>query len=160
MGTYFGNLLSMENKEFKKLLNEIAVKSGFEPAFGGWLKESKDCIIIFALQKSNFGNFYYLNIKVYVNGVFGISYVKNKNLLKDVGNIFSRQPAEYDTVFNLEDQLSDSERKNKLQEFFVNFLIPFCDKALTRKGIQELGDSGQIYVLPAVKEELERMSME
>jgi len=49
----------MENKEFKKLFDIIARNHGFESAFGGWFKESNECIVVLDLQKSNFGNYYY-----------------------------------------------------------------------------------------------------
>lgn len=150
----------MENNNFKKLLNEIAVKSGFESAFGGWFKESNECIVVLGLQKSNFGNYYDINVKTYIQGVFKNQYVKSKDLVKkDVGNIFTCQPSLYNVVFDLESSISDDERKQKLEEFFVDFLIPFCDNALTKAGIKILEKREQIYLLPAVKEELERMSI-
>ena len=66
----------MESKDFRKLFNEIAKNNGFEPAFGGWFKESDECIVALYLQKSNFGNYYELNIKTFVQGLFGNLYKK------------------------------------------------------------------------------------
>ena len=60
----------MDNTEFKKQFGEIAKASRFDRAFGGWFKESNETIIVLELQKSNFGNYYQLNIKVFIQGFF------------------------------------------------------------------------------------------
>lgn len=152
--------LPKENNNFKKLLNEIAVKSGFESAFGGWFKESNECIAVLGLQKSNFGNNYYLNIKTYIQGIFGISYLKNSDLVKkDMGDILMRQPKDYDLIFDMDSLIDDNERKQKLEELFVDFVIPYSDKTLSLAGINELAKNEKIPLYPAVKKELERMSI-
>lgn len=148
------------NKNFKKLLNEIAVESGFEPAFGGWVKESNEFIIILELQKSNLGNYYYLNIKLYIKGLFGMIRCVNKELVKiDMGDLFTRQPVQYDAIFNLEDLVGNDERARKLEEFFIDFLIPFGNKAMTKAGIKELVGNKQLGLFPATKIELEKMNI-
>lgn len=48
----------MENKEFKKMFNEVAKSYGFESSFGGWFKDSAEGIVVLDLQKSNFGNYF------------------------------------------------------------------------------------------------------
>lgn len=81
----------MDSKEFKKLFGEVAKSNGFERAFGGWFKDSVESIVVLDLQKSNFGDYYEMNIKIYVQGIFGNSYSKNKDLVKkDTGDIFIR----------------------------------------------------------------------
>lgn len=148
----------MENKDFKKLFGSIANEFGFESAFDGWFKESEECIMALGLQKSGYGNYYYLNIKIYIQGVFGKNYIKSKDLVKkNVGNIFRRQPKEYQAALNLEDSIGDDKRKQELQKLFSNFLVPFSEKALTKSGIRTLFESGEISLLPAVKEELVRL---
>jgi hypothetical protein len=68
----------MDNKEFKSVFNKIACKHNFEKIFGGWFMESRECILMLELQKSNFCNLYYLNIRLYIQGCFGKQYVKSK----------------------------------------------------------------------------------
>jgi hypothetical protein len=90
----------MKSKEFKKLFGEVAKSNKFESAFGGWFKDSTESTIVLDLQKSNFGDYYELNIKIFVQGMFGNNYSRSKNLVKrDVGNIFRRQPPEYKSAF-------------------------------------------------------------
>ncbi len=43
----------MDNKNFKKKFNDIAKFHGFESLFGGWFKESPECIFVIELMKFN-----------------------------------------------------------------------------------------------------------
>ena len=150
----------MNSKEYRKVFNTIAQENGFEKAFGGWFKESQECILVLDLQKSNFGDYYEMNIKVFVQGAFGNSYVKNKNLVKkDIGDIFTRQPAALRDVLIFDDvQMTDEERIKNTQKLFNEFVIPFVQKALFIRGIKELEQEKKIFILPAVKQELEKLS--
>ncbi len=78
----------MDNIEFKKLFGAIAKSKGFEKAFGGWFKESTNCIVVLDLNKSNYSNYYQLMIKIYIQNIFGIRYIKNKDLIKDSVDVF------------------------------------------------------------------------
>ena len=145
----------MDSKEFKNVFSEIAKENGFEKSFGGWFIESSESIIVLDLQKSNFGDYYELNIKIYVQGIFGNSYSKNKDLVKkDTGDIFRRHPPEYKDVFNFDASMVDDKRKQRLEELFKEFIKPFTDKALSRQGLKELEAQEKIFLLPAVKAEL------
>ncbi|HEY1202248.1 MAG TPA: DUF4304 domain-containing protein, partial [Niastella sp.] len=123
----------MDNKEFKNIFAEIAKVNNFHKAFNGWFKESVEAIIVLNLQKSNFGNYYDLNIKIYVHGVFGGHYVKSKELINDVGHIFRRQPREYNDVFALDVAMDDAGRIKRLEQLFSEFINPYTDKASSRR---------------------------
>jgi hypothetical protein len=40
----------MDCKEFKNLFNEVVKANDFKKAFGGWYKESQECIVILQLS--------------------------------------------------------------------------------------------------------------
>jgi hypothetical protein len=145
----------METTDFKKIFGEIAKENGFERAHEGWFKESPEVILVLDLQKSNFGNNYYLNIKLFIQGTFGNTYSKSKKLVKtDGGNIFLRQPDNYSNLLNLDVSLEESDRKEGLRKMFSEFITPFSNKTNTKEGIKELHKKGELFILPAVKEEL------
>lgn len=145
----------MNSKEFKKLFGEVAKSNDFESAFGGWFKDSAESIVVPDLQKSNFGDYYEMNIKIFIQGMFGSSYSRSKDLVKrDIGNIFTRQPPEYKSVFDFDEPMDDDKRKEKLKQLFSKFIVSFSDKALSKSGKRELAKKGEITLLPAVKEEL------
>ena len=41
----------MESKEFKNVFEKVAKANNFEKAFGGWFKESTECIVVLCFQK-------------------------------------------------------------------------------------------------------------
>lgn len=145
----------MDSKEFKNIFDQTAQRNGFEKAFGGWFNESPECIVVLDLQKSNYGDYYELNIKIFVQGMFGNNYTKSKDLVKKhTGDIFTRQPNNYKDVLDFDTSMDDVKRKERLESLFSEFIIPFTNKALTRAGIKELAEQEKIFLLPAVKEEL------
>lgn len=44
----------MNSKDFKKLFGEVAKSNGFESAFGGWFRDSAECIIVLKSAKIKF----------------------------------------------------------------------------------------------------------
>lgn len=151
--------IKMNNKDFKQIFSRIAKSKGFENIFDGWVKSSVENIIVLNLQKSNFGNYYEMNIKVYIQDLFGYNYSKNKDIVKkDIGDVFRRQPPEYNPIFNLEYPLTDWERTERLATMFDEFIMPFTNKALYKLGILELAEKDEIVLLPAVKNELVKLT--
>lgn len=97
-----------------------------------------------------------MNIKVYVQGIFGNKYTKHKNLVKrESGDIFRRQPSDYNDVFDFDTQMNDGKREERLKNLFGEFIVPFTNKALSREGLKYLEVEEEISLLPAVKKELE-----
>jgi len=145
----------MNNKDFKIFFDGIAKINGFAKAFGGWFIESPETIVVLDLQKSNFGNYYQLIIKVYVQGVFGRTYVMSKDLVKkEIGNIRSGEPNEYSRIFDFENQLSPNDRRELLILLFDNHIRPFTEKALSRAGIIDMYQNENMFLLESIKGEL------
>ena len=149
----------MESKEFKKVFEKVAKANNFEKAFGGWFKESTECIVVLCLQKSNFGDYYELNIKIFIQGMSGNKYTRSKDLVKkNVGDVFTRQPSDYSNVLDFDISMDEGKRIEKLESLFRGFIVPFTDMALSRLGLRELAKEGKIFLLPAVKEGLTILS--
>jgi hypothetical protein len=148
----------METKDFRKLFKDLAKKNGFESAFNGWFKQSEECIFTMELIRSNFGRYYMIDLKIHVQGTFGNHYnIKDKSLLRNVGNFCSRTPKQFDAALDLEQEMEDAERTQRLESLFQDFVAPFSEKALTIHGINELIEKEELYLLPAVKEELAKL---
>ena len=151
----------METKDFKALFSAVAAQNGFLSAFGGWFAESPECIIALDLQKSNYGNYFELNFKVYVQGMFGNTYTKSKDLLKKgTGDVFTRPSNQFRDALNLDGPTDQLERERKLAALFTEFVVPIATQARTRSGLRALGVSGKVFLLPAVESELRRLSGE
>jgi hypothetical protein len=143
----------MDSKEFKKLFGGVAKSNGFESAFGGWFKDSTESIVVLELQKSSFANSNYLNVKVFIQGAFDRTYTPNKDLMKSSMGHITNQIRDKE-ILDFDEPIDDKERKDKLEQLFSKFIVPFSDKALSKLGIRELAEKGEITLLPAVKEEL------
>lgn len=145
----------MDSKEFKTVFGEVAKAHDFKKAFSGWYKESPECIAVLELQKSNFGDYYQLNIKIFIQGVFDRTYLPSKDLIKSsMGHVNFSETKEYKNIFDFDEPMDDSIRKERLEELFQNHIVPFTDKTLSKLGIRELAEKGEIFLLSAIKEEL------
>ena len=149
----------MNLKVLKRTFAEITKSIGLETKFGGFVKETEEVIIVLSFQKSNYSSQVYLNIKLYIQGVFGKNYQLSREMVvNDVGDVFRRAPKDYDQIFDLGSGLSDNERIEQLKAFVDEFLSGFIQQASTVKGIMLLAEQGELYLLPAVKSALKKIS--
>lgn len=148
----------MNSKEFKALFGEVAKVNGFKKAFGGWFKDGPECISVLELQKSSFGDYYQLLIKIFIQGAFERTYMPNKDLIKSsMGHINSNETKAYKDVLDFDEPMKDNIRIELLEELFQNHIVPFTNKTQSRVNIKVLAEDGEIFLLPAVKEELEKI---
>ena len=147
----------MESKDLKKVIGEVAKRNCFKLVNSNWVKESEETIMVLNLQKSNFSNKYYLNIRVFIKGLFDKFIKIDKTVLKnDTGDVFRRTPPEFDPVLDLENDIELSLRIEEIEKLFNSFIIPFSYDALSIKGLLDLYRRNQINLLPAVKDALEK----
>ena len=145
----------MENQKFKTIFNNISTNYGFEKKYGSWLKKSEECLIVLELQKSNYGNYYQLNIKVFIQGLFEKSHKLSKDLVKTATPaVLGGELSSHRDIFDLDKKIDDKERVRKLEKAFEEYIIPCTKNMLTKKGIIELYKSKEVFLLPAVKKEL------
>jgi hypothetical protein len=145
----------MDSKEFKAVFGQVAKAHDYKKAFSGWYKESPECLAILELQKSNFGDYYQLNIKIFVQGFFQRTYSPTKDSIKrSMGHVNSSETKDYKNVFDFEETMDDDIRKERLKELFEKHIVPFTEKTLSKSGIRALAEKGDIFLLPAIKEEL------
>lgn len=149
----------MESKDLKKIIEEVAKRNCFKLVNSNWVKESEETILVLNLQKSNFSNKYYLNIRVFIKGLFDKFIKIDKTVLKnDTGDVFRRTPPEFDPVLDLENDIELSLRIEEIEKLFNSFIIPFSYDALSIKGLLDLYRRNQINLLPAVKDALENLN--
>ena len=149
----------MNLKVLKRTFAEITKSIGLETKFGGFVKETEEVIVVLSFQKSCYSSLVYLTIKLFIQGVFGKNYQLSREMVvNDVGDVFRRAPKDYDEIFNLNTDLSDNERIEYLKKFIDEFLSGFIQQTSTVKGIMLLAEQGELFLFPAVKSELEKIS--
>ncbi len=145
----------MDASAFKKLFSIVSERNQFIAAFGGWFRDSSETIIVLDLQKSNYGNYFEVNVKIYVQGLFGNNYIKGKDLVKKLtGDVFLRVPGSFRNALDLNSALNPDEREKDIEKLFSDYLVPLSTEARTRSGLLRLGESGRLVLLPAVRKEL------
>lgn len=145
----------MNSKEFKKRFGEVAKANEFKNAFGCWYKESAASVVVLELRKSNFGDYYQLLIKIFIQGAFESTYAPSKDVMRSsLGHITANETPEYKNILDFDERMEDDIRRECLDKLFADHIVPFTDRALSRGGIMELANEGEVFILPAVKQEL------
>jgi hypothetical protein len=121
-----------------------------------WLRVTSESIIAIDLQRSSYGRIYYLNFRVWVQGLWNRAYTVDDELLRDTGDIFRREPPEFSEALDLESSLDPIARKRRLEELFRSFVSPLSEAFATREGIRAFvrERAEMICLLPAVREQL------
>lgn len=145
----------MNSKEFKSLFGSIAKDNDYLQAFSVWYKESPECIAVLELQKSKYGDYYMLNIKIFIQGSFDRSYSPTKELIKSPMGDIGKQII--DDVLSFDKPMPDELRTERLKELFSNTIIPYVSKLMTKANIIDLESKGEIMLLSSVKKELEKL---
>ena len=143
----------MERKEIIILFGNIAETHGFNKAFGGWYKCNDSIFVVIELQKSKYSNCYFINIKIFIKGLFDRSYVVDKYMIKNPGGDFTRQISQTKAL-NLTIEMSINERQEDIENLFSNFIDPFVINSLSFDGIKSLIKNGELFLFPSVKKEL------
>lgn len=145
----------MEASEFKAVLGDVAKAHGFAAAHGGWYRETPAALFVLNLQKSNFGNYFELNLKLFLGQGAPSTAADFKKLVKRLsGDIFRRQPEEYREVFDLDAAITAADRRNRLERMFTELIDRIASAAASPFGILRLRDEGVVYLLPMAEARL------
>ncbi|HEX7061746.1 MAG TPA: DUF4304 domain-containing protein [Woeseiaceae bacterium] len=145
----------MDAKDFKALFNDVALAHGFQTAYGGWYRELPVGLFVVSLQKSNFGNYFEANLKLFLNQTASAGSWDLKKCVKSMsGDIFRRQPEEYRRAFDLDLPLESSERRAAIGRMFDELIDHVVRVATGSSGLLRLRDEGVFFILPAVEKRL------
>lgn len=142
----------MENRDFKSLFGSVAKAHGFAAANGVWYRETAVALLVLHLQKSNYGNYFDLNIKLFLGCTRSTSPVAFKSLVKShSGDVFRRQPPAYRDVFDLDTEVSAVDRSESLDRMFTELVDRIAAACSTSEGLLRLRDEGVLFLLPGVE---------
>ncbi len=146
----------METKIFRRIFKRVALRYGFIFTSGVLHIEFDETITVVDLQKSDYGNYFYLNIKTFIKGSFGLYDSVTSALKKLPGSIFQRCPAVYDEIFDLDLDNSEVDKDKQLSTMFEQYLQPYLVKVRSKRNIIDTyqSDPKSFFLLPAVKAEL------
>lgn len=147
----------MEASEFKNIFGDVAEAHGFTSSHGGWYRETQTALFVLGLQKSSFGNYFELNIKLFLGRSFPGKAAEFKKLVSSLsGDIFRRQPEECREVFDLDTTSTAADRRSRLDRMFVELVDRIASAATSPFGILRLRDEGVLYLLPMAEARLKQ----
>ncbi|WP_228237629.1 hypothetical protein [Allomuricauda sp. M10] len=109
----------MEVKCFKNLVNENCIKLNLEKFKTSYFKDSKDSITFLILRKSGYSTKYYLRVKTVLKPLEN-SFDKSEFIKHDISDILLSLDSENPEIFDLENNISDNIRTEKINAFFQN----------------------------------------
>ncbi len=143
----------MENKHFKKLIEENAKKIGFQKLKTSFFKESDDTLVFLIPRKSGYSNSYYLRLKVEIKPI-EYNFDFSEYIRHDVGDIIMSIDTDMRELFDLENDLADSERIEKMEEFFKGKVDSLVKIMLSKEKIIESRQNDNLFILPNTKTKL------
>jgi hypothetical protein len=152
---------AMDTATFRRTVDALAQRNGFARVKSVWFRVGAETIIGLDLQRSGYGGRrYYLNLKVWIQGINNRTYTIAELSHRDSGHVFRREPPEYSDVLDLESSLDDAPREAKLEELFRTFVRPAADALATCDGIWRSAHRSPalVFLLPSVREHLQHVA--
>ncbi len=110
----------MEKKELINIISNVLSPIGFKRKGNSWVFNNSSINKIVNLQKSQFGNYYYINY----------GYILNAIPLSDMMHIYNRvtsldidEREKINLLLNLESNISDEEREDRLKKVLQKELV-------------------------------------
>jgi hypothetical protein len=118
----------MERKELVNILSDVLIPIGFKRKGNYWVVNGNEITKVVNLQKSQFGNYFYINY----------GYILNTIPLDDMMHIYKRvassnknENLRIDELLDLENNISDDERACELKKMLFEKLVKNIDSVNT-----------------------------
>ena len=109
----------MELKIFRELIDRNFQKLQLEKYKTSYYRESADSIVFLILVKLNYSKKYYLRLKAEIKPLEK-DFDKEDFIKHDISDVLMSLDSESPEIFDLENNLTDSERREKMNQFFAD----------------------------------------
>jgi hypothetical protein len=72
----------MNAKELKRTISEHANMCGLIHTSGSWIRQSSETLLVLQLQKSNYGNYFELNLKIFGSSLIRVGELQSRELAR------------------------------------------------------------------------------
>jgi hypothetical protein len=138
---------------FKQKIKEEAEKIGYKKFKNSFFKEGEDSMIFMIPRKSGYSNKYYLRIKTQLKPL-GPDFVKDKYIKHDVSDILLSLDCEDPETFDLDNNMEDSVRLEKLEFFFLNNVSGWTRILFEKNRIIEKYHEKELFLTPFIKNKI------
>lgn len=111
----------MEKKEFIKFLNDIFKLNGFSKKGSTWYSENENLIKKIVLQKSRYGNIYYLNYGFILKKLE--LYRLNMHVSDQLSSVNDTENKRIIELLNFENNITNEQREKELRLFIDNNML-------------------------------------
>ncbi len=137
----------MEKRDIIKLLDEIFIPLGFKRKGNHWVING-DIIKIVSLQKSNWGNFFYIN---YGYNIKNLELTTKTHIFKGMGSVDKKEYKHITDLLDLDSNISHSERITNLKTNINNKIVCDFNTVNTEKDIlEELKQRSNLNGIPLI----------
>jgi hypothetical protein len=140
--------MSMKPNAIRGAFASTMKKAGFQKKGDGWYRETEDAILVANLQKSNFGEQYYVNLAVWLKALGEVSFPKEYQChVRTRATALDPERQRYwdGEVFNLEHrEILDAGRAQLIESFLETVAIPFLVAAGSLTELRHLHRDGRL----------------
>ena len=126
-------------------LKDVLGYAGFSRRGDSWFRTTDEVVEVLNLQKSQWGNQYYLNYALWLLPLGETKFPKEErcHVRFRVDAIVS-PGADLVRLLDLDADSSDAERRSKLVAVLTSELLPFAEACRTLSGLRSLYDAGKL----------------
>lgn len=149
----------------KSGIDSALKSSSFSRKTNMWYLDSPETVLVLDLQKSNFGDQYYVNLGIFAKWV--PSLVKKQPPRENECHIRARidavcpegERSRFEKLFNLDDvSIGDDARREHVESVVSKFVVPFLLQCRTRDGVVRAyrdGSLSKFLIQKSVRDSLE-----
>lgn len=137
-----------DSKLVKEALGAPLVEAGFKKKSDSWYWRNDEVVLLVNLQKSQYGDQYYVNCGVALKSLGAVEFPKEHHChirFRLTAVVSDEERKGIEPVFDLEnDSLSDHQRKDKISRLIRDIALPILNGCSSRDGITEALRSGKL----------------
>jgi hypothetical protein len=122
-------------------------ESGFKKQSSAWYRRTADAVLVMNLQKSDFGEQYYVNLGVWLITLGDVPFPKANHChvqMRAVALCRDQQDFLEMEVFNLDRSMEPLERVELIRSFLKSMAIPFLNECGSIEGLRRLYRDGRL----------------
>lgn len=132
------------NARIKESFGTAIQAEGFKRMGGLWYRELPQTIVVTELQKSQYGDKYYVNLGVWIKEIGGPVFPKRESLCHIRCRLSNLVDESLDNAFDGNVPMEAEDRASRIRKAIVDFGIPWLYANSTVEGIGEQIAGGQL----------------
>lgn len=137
-----------DSKLVKEALGAPLKEAGFKKKSDSWYWSNDEVVLLVNLQKSQYGDQYYVNGGVALKSLGAAEFPKEHHChirFRLTAVVSEEESKEIESVFDLENEsLSDQQRKEEISRLVTDVALPILQACSSESGIGETVKSGRL----------------